>query len=515
MIHIGQRLKQFTLLTCKRPVAVGGLAVVAFTCIAGNRQHGEIGRFQLLLDEGTGDLHLGHHRVTQQDAQPVRRRIVAQLRLGEGDILLVPLLDVGVDLDTVGLEAFGHVADIGFIHIARARAAGDEIIGSGAVESHRLHVLEGKYAIVFEEDQTFGSRLMDEFRVGFQVRFVGIPVALETRRTDNVFQHVTHITVEFGLRDAAILDTGDDAFDLIFHTGFHQVVAGLDGGHGPLLVAPVGHHDALETPFVTQDGGQQIVALLRKLAVELVVRRHYGPGISLADSDFEALEIEFAEGAGVDARVVLLAVHFLVVGSEVLGAHANAIALDAADVGGGRLAGEQRVFGEVLEVTAAERVAVQVLARSQEHVDTILLNFVAHGSGQLLDKRHVPGRSQDGAHGETCAVERRVGAGTGRVDTQAGGTVGHNGNGNTQARDGAGGSGGTGYQRLIGGRQRTGRHRAPATADQQRGFLFKGQCFEDLIDVVLPQLRLGEQSQRAKHGSGNQEDFFHYFNCYG
>ena len=104
-----------------------------------------------------------------------------------------------------------------------------------------------------------------------QIRLVGELVASEAGSADDVFQHVADVAVEVGLRNGAVLDALDDALDLRICAGLHQVVLGNDGLHGAFLVTPVGHHDAVEAPFLAEDGGEQLAVLLGELTVHLVV----------------------------------------------------------------------------------------------------------------------------------------------------------------------------------------------------------------------------------------------------
>ena len=75
---------------------------------------------------------------------------------------------------------------------------------------------------------------------------------------------------------------------------------------------------------------------------------------------------------------------------------------------------------------------MQVHAGSQQNIDTILMNLLAHGGGKLLHKFGIPCAGQYGTYGETCAVIGLAVTLSGRVDTQSGGTVGQDSLGNSQ-----------------------------------------------------------------------------------
>ena len=218
-----------------------------------------------------------------------------------------------------------------------------------------------------------------------EVRLVAVLVSCEARCADYEFKHSAHVAVKVGDREGAVLDGGHDAVYFILHARLHKVVACLDSVHGAFLVAPVSHDYALEAPLVTKYGGQEIVALLGKDPVDLVVRAHDRPRVGFADSDLESLEVKFTQSPDVHTGIIGHTVNFLVVGCEVLYAHSHTVVLDAAYIGSGHFSGKERVFGEIFEITAAERVAVEVLARSQEHVGAVFLHFFAHCFGKLLD----------------------------------------------------------------------------------------------------------------------------------
>ena len=243
--------------------------------------------------------------------------------------------------------------------------------------------------------------------------------------------------------------------------------------------------------------------------VKLVVRRHYGPGVGLLHHDLEALERHFAKSPGVDPGVVLHAVGLLVVGRIVLGADTNSVALDAADIGRRHLAGQKRILREILEVAAAERVAVQVETRCKKYVCSVLLDFLAHSGSELFHQRCIPSRGQDRTYRESGGIKGLVSAGARRIDADAGRTVCEDGLGDAEARDGTGRAGGAGDERLVGRRHRAGDHAAPAGAYQQRGLLLKGHGLEDLVDVVLLEFRLGKDCGCAQRQSKGDKEFLH------
>ena len=344
--------------------------------------------------------------------------------------------------------------------------------------------------------------------MAFEIRLVRVLVVLEARGLDDILEHVADAQVHILDLQRAVLDAGDDLADELVHAGLQEVVDGADLLHGLAGAGPVGHDNTVEAPFLAEDGIEKFAIGLRIRTVDAVIRGHDGPGVGFLHSNLEALEIEFAEGARVDPGVIGHAVGFLAVAGEVLHGDAHAVGLDAAGVGGGHLAGQERILGEILEVTAAEGVAVQVHAGGQQDVGAVFLHLLAHRGGEFLHQRRVPGRCQGCAHRETGAVESLVRSGTGGIDAEAGRTVGEDGLRDAEARDGPGGAGGAGHKDLVGTGEAA-HHGAPAGAHQERGLFLEGHGLHDFVDVVAAQLRLGRSGDGAKGCSHQDQGFLH------
>ena len=139
----------------------------------------------------------------------------------------------------------------------------------------------------------------------------------------------------------------------------------------------------------------------------------------LADDDLERREVDLAQRALVEHGVGRLSARLLAVGGEVLGARGDAVGLDAAHVGGGHLAGQVRVLGEVLEVAAAQRVALDAQTGPEQHVDALARGLLAHGGAHALAELGVPRVGHGDGGGEARrglgAVEAQVVGGAGLV----------------------------------------------------------------------------------------------------
>ena len=219
-------------------------------------------------------------------------------------------------------------------------------------------------------------------------------IFVETRGLHDIFEHAAHIAIYVGDVEAAVLHTVDDLLYLSRLTGLHQVVAGMHltgGGQTFADTDPVGHNDTLESPVLTKNLGEQIVVTHRELTIHLVIRGHHCPGIALADGNLEATEIELTGCSLRHTFINRSTIGLLGVYGEVLGRDTCALTLYAIDIGGSNLTGEQRVFRVILEVTAAERITVQVHARTKDDVAAVFFGLVADGLTHLAYQFGVPG----------------------------------------------------------------------------------------------------------------------------
>ena len=107
-------------------------------------------------------------------------------------------------------------------------------------------------------------------------------------------------------------------------------------------------------------------------AVESVIGAHDGPGLRRLYRDFEAAQVDFAQGPIIDDGVHVHAAKLLVVHRKVLEAGANALRLNAVNQARGNLAVEQRVFREILKVPPAQWTALDVHAWPKQHTDILI-----------------------------------------------------------------------------------------------------------------------------------------------
>ena len=125
-------------------------------------------------------------------------------------------------------------------------------------------------------------------------------------------------------------------------------------------------------------------------------------------------------------------VGLLVVAGKMLGAGAAALyGLNAPDHSRRHFAGEQRILGEILKIPSAQRISVDVEARSQQDVGALLLHFQAEEMAQGFHGLRVPGAGQRRTTGQQRSIIARP---------DSGGTVGGGNGGNALIPQGLGGA---------------------------------------------------------------------------
>ncbi|GAB3855089.1 hypothetical protein GCM10027610_087680 [Dactylosporangium cerinum] len=177
-------------------------------------------------------------------------------------------------------------------------------------------------------------------------------------------------------------------------TGHGEVEAGADRLDPVGDRAPVGHDETLVAPLAAQHLGQQPVVLGGEDPVDAVVRAHDRPRFRPRDNPLERAQVDLAQRALVDVGGDPHPVGLLAVDRVVLQGRTDAAALQAVDPLDREDAGEQRVLGEVLEVAAAERAALEVDAGAEQDLDVHGSGLVTEGFADPAGERRVPGRAE-------------------------------------------------------------------------------------------------------------------------
>ena len=183
----------------------------------------------------------------------------------------------------------------------------------------------------------------------------------------------------------------------------------LRPGHGQVLIAsrafegadsrPIADHDAVETPFVLQRRGEQIV-LRCGHAVDGVVCAHHQPRAGFADRRFEREQVELVKSTFVDPHIDREPLGFGVVGDVVLDRRTHSEALDAAHVLRREFRREDRILAEGLEVPTAIGGSVEIDRRREDDIDVLPPCLRTDRLSHSADQFPIPRGCQRGGGGE-------------------------------------------------------------------------------------------------------------------
>ncbi len=175
--------------------------------------------------------------------------------------------------------------------------------------------------------------------------------------------------------------------------------------------------------------------------VDEVVRAHDRPRLGRSTDDLEAGQVDLTHRALVHDGIRGHAAQFLRVDGEVLGAGCGTRGLDSFDEARGHASGKNRVLGEVLEVTPAQRRALDVEAGTEQDVDTEASRFEPQRLAHVARKLRVPrGRDSGGRReaGRFLGLGDSQVVGVPELAANAVGTVAHHEGGNACRGDWAG-----------------------------------------------------------------------------
>ena len=258
--------------------------------------------------------------------------------------------------------------------------------------------------------------------------------------------------VDVGRAQFPGLDGRDDLAGARQTRGWHlQAAAGARRLNGAVRTAPVGDDHAVESPLGAQDVGEKVLIFVGIRAVDEVVGAHDRPRLRGSAHDLEASQVDLAHRALIHDGIRRHAAQLLGVDGEVLGAGGGPRRLDSFDESGRHAPGENRVFGEVLEVTPAQGRTLDVEAGAEQDVDAEASGLQPQRLAHVARELGVPGGRERGGRRE---AGRLLGFGDAQVigvaelAAHAVGPVAHHEGGNACRPDRTGVPGaGTGQKR--------------------------------------------------------------------
>ena len=359
-------------------------------------------------------------------------------------VLVVALVALGIThrLQRHARQQLICGVQLGGVHQAGAGALVTGLLGKLADHGH-LSALGQRQdiALVLQQHHGLLGGMGGQLMVTFLVELLAGGGSVDGG--EHQAQELVHALVQQLHAQTAFLDRGHQfTVAVAAGAGHFQMAAHADTFHVVVGAAPVGDNSTLVAPVVHQNILQKVLTLVGVNAVDLVVSAHDGLGLAFLYGDFKAGEVDLAESALVHHAVVCHAAQLLAVGREMLGAGGDAVLLHTAHEGGGHLAAQVGVFGEILEVTAAQRAALDVQAGAQQHVHVQAGGLFAHQTAHFLAQLRVPAVGHGGSGGQAgggyTGIQAQVIA-CAHLLANAGGTVGQKDAGDAQALDGTGG----------------------------------------------------------------------------
>ena len=296
-------------------------------------------------------------------------------------VLACPLFQIGsiavgqgfIDMTTSIAQALNKRNCISPIDIARTCTACYQTVAGIAIERNIVHGCQRQCAIVLQQNSSFRSSLTCYLGMSFKIRMIAIVITDKALGTHHQVEHVTHTLIEILHIEFTTLHRIHNLLDILVHPRFNKVVASPDvsttigmstAPHGIGTTKPICHHKAFVSPLITQDGCQQIVTFRGHDTIDTVIARHDSPRMGLFNAYLEVLKIELTSRTLTDTGIVAHTHCLLIVESKVLHRRADALTLNAIDIGSSYIAREHRVLGVILKVAATQRIALQTKSRS-------------------------------------------------------------------------------------------------------------------------------------------------------
>ena len=292
------------------------------------------------------------------------------------------------------------------MHLAAARTSGYEIIGRLAEKRNPIRFSDRKrIPVVFQQHHRFVRSTLSDLCMPRKIGLQGAGVFPIRGRFLDEAEYPADIPVKNLLIERLVGKRAENFGLMVFvmtvrEAAHDDIVARLHLSHPVVAGEPVGHHHSVEAPFVPQHRGQQVAVLGGVHPVKPIIGRHDGPRRSLPDRDLEAAQVNLPKRPLTDHGIDTLAVALLIVRREMLDRSPDALRLNPAHHRGAHFPRQKRIFGIVLEIPSAQRIALNIHRRGQKHVGTVFKRFVTHRVTDRLHQFGIPRSGQRGGCGD-------------------------------------------------------------------------------------------------------------------
>jgi hypothetical protein len=163
------------------------------------------------------------------------------------------------------------------------------------------------------------------------------------------------------------------------------------------MYAPITHDQALPAPFTSEDIPHDLGIFVDMNTIDLVIGRHECSGLRITHGNLKREQVDLAEGSRRDQGVDRHSLMLLVIGHEMFDRSHHMGALDASNDGCGTAAGENRILGERLKASAAERTPLHVHGGAQQDMGSFGDRLLAHHVACLFEQGQVPCGTEGGS----------------------------------------------------------------------------------------------------------------------
>ncbi len=230
-------------------------------------------------------------------------------------------------------------------------------------------------------------------------RFVGVHRGAEDKaqyiaclRIEGRHRHLTllkHLTV--GAGKIIIIISERTLRGQTVGVGTHLYVKTIEGSLLSVVCAtPVCDNHAVEIPFPAQYILKQTLVVAAMLTPNLIVGTHYRPCTAILNCLLERRKIDLIQGTVTKVHIDCAAPLLLIVERKVFHACSHAILLKLLNVRHNHLPCQIRILTHILEVTSVERSAVDIHARTEQHILLAIACLLADSLAIYPGKLRIP-----------------------------------------------------------------------------------------------------------------------------
>ena len=245
-------------------------------------------------------------------------------------------------------------------HIGKERTGNVQFFRSGKRE----------YAVIFQQHRAIGSDLSRKLMMHFPVRgtrFGRFHVTVDpAKNVPAGFVQIFH-------RKRAVCHAVQDLTAAVRRIAGHfEIQPRTHTLYAVMRSAPVGHDHAVKAPLGTEHVCEKPFVLRAEGSVDLIIGAHQRGRFRVLHDVFEGFQIDRADRLLGSDRIAHHAVVFRVVQRKMLHGNAHALGLDALDFRRAHDTRKVGILGKVLEVPAAERISLDVDARTQKRMHAVM-----------------------------------------------------------------------------------------------------------------------------------------------